>query len=93
MPASSARCYVPVSWHAHAGATPTAGGDGSDQSAGIGGLAASRYGAAFLAAGVALALAGPAPGNHAFPAVSRGRVFGVDLNGKLTAYALPAASR
>ena len=54
---------------------------------------ASRYGAASLAAGVALALAVSASGYYASPAVSRGRVFGVDLNGKLTAYALPAASR
>jgi outer membrane protein assembly factor BamB len=83
-------------WHALSGAvlaSPAVSGAAGKQVAFVGTLKGSLYGLAVATGKKIWTAPGSAGGYNASPAVSRGRVFDVNLAGQLTAYALPAAIR
>ena len=83
-------------WHSLSGivvASPAISGPAGHKVAFIGGTKGNLFGLSVATGATLWTSPGTSAGYYASPAVSRGRVFDVDLNGTLTAYALPAALR
>jgi outer membrane protein assembly factor BamB len=83
-------------WRALSGvvaASPAISGAAGHQVAFVGTLKGSLFGLAVATGKKIWTAPGSSGGYNASPAVSRGRVFDVNLAGQLTSYALPAALR
>jgi outer membrane protein assembly factor BamB len=81
-------------WHSLSGivvAAPAISGPAGRKVAFIGGTKGNLFGLSVATGAKLWTSPGTSAGYYASPAVSRGRVFDVDLSGKLTSYALPAA--
>jgi outer membrane protein assembly factor BamB len=80
-------------WHSLSGiiivAAPAVSGPTGHKVAFIGGTKGNLFGLSVATGAKLWTSPGTSAGYYASPAVSRGRVFDVDLNGQLTSYALP----
>jgi outer membrane protein assembly factor BamB len=79
-------------WHALSGiivAAPSVSGPAGHKVAFIGGTKGNLFGLSVATGATLWTSPGTSAGYYASPAVSRGRVFDVDVSGKLTSYALP----
>jgi outer membrane protein assembly factor BamB len=79
-------------WHALSGiivAAPSVSGPAGHKVAFVGGTKGNLFGLSVATGATLWTSPGTSAGYYASPAVSRGRVFDVDVNGTLTGYALP----
>ncbi len=83
-------------WHMLSGivvASPAISGPAGHKVAFVGGIRGNLFGLSVATGAKLWTSPGTSAGYYASPAVSRGRVLDVDLNGQLSVYALPAAAR